>query len=70
MQITAMFQRDGDGWVAWAIELPAAMTQGDTREEARENLIDAIREVLAEAREAAKRDASPDAIQELLEVAA
>jgi predicted RNase H-like HicB family nuclease len=70
MQITAMFQRDGDWWVAWAIEVPAAMTQGATREEARENLIDAVREVLAEARDTARREAGPNAIQETIEVAA
>jgi predicted RNase H-like HicB family nuclease len=70
MQITAMFQRDGEWWVAWAAEVPAAMTQGATLDEARENLIDAVREVLAEAREAAQRSAGPEIVQETIEVGA
>ncbi len=48
---TAVFERDGDWWVAQAEELPAALTQGTTLEEARENLKDAIRLVLESYRE-------------------
>jgi predicted RNase H-like HicB family nuclease len=69
MKITAIFQKDGDWWVAWAAELPAAMSQGATREEARENLIDAVHEVLNEARDAARRAATSDTRQETIEVA-
>jgi mRNA interferase HicA len=50
---TAVFERDGDWWVAQAEELPAALTQGTMLEEARENLKDAIRMVLASYRETA-----------------
>ena len=39
---------DEDGWtVARVIEVPGAISQGRTREEARENVIDALRVVLA-----------------------
>jgi predicted RNase H-like HicB family nuclease len=39
---------DEDGWiVARVIEVPGAMSQGRTREEARENAIDALRLMLA-----------------------
>ena len=39
---------DEDGWiVARVVEVPGAMSQGRTREEARENAIDALRLVLA-----------------------
>jgi hypothetical protein len=39
---------DEDGWiVARIIEVPSAMSQGRTREEARENVIDALRLMLA-----------------------
>jgi predicted RNase H-like HicB family nuclease len=39
---------DEDGWiVARVLEVPGAMSQGRTREEARENVIDALRLVLA-----------------------
>jgi len=48
---TAVFQRDGDWWMAWAEELPGANTQGATIEEARENLREAIQLVLEGNRE-------------------
>ena len=45
MKIKAVFVKDGDWWVAWTDDVPGAMTQGSTVEEARENLIDAINEI-------------------------
>ncbi|QWR78793.1 type II toxin-antitoxin system HicB family antitoxin [Candidatus Magnetomonas plexicatena] len=45
MKIKALFVKDGDWWVAWTDDVPGAMTQGQTIEEARENLIDAIMEM-------------------------
>jgi predicted RNase H-like HicB family nuclease len=45
---TAVFVDAGDGWIAaYAHDLPGANSQGRTIEEARENLKDAIRELLA-----------------------
>ena len=39
---------DEDGWiVARVVELPGALSQGRTREEARENVVDALRLMLA-----------------------
>jgi predicted RNase H-like HicB family nuclease len=39
---------DEDGWiVARVIEVPGALSQGRTREEARENVLDALRLMLA-----------------------
>jgi predicted RNase H-like HicB family nuclease len=39
---------DEDGWiVARVVQVPGAMSQGRTREEARENVIDALRLMLA-----------------------
>ena len=35
--------QDGKWWVAWTDDIPGALTQGATLEEARENLIDAVR---------------------------
>jgi predicted RNase H-like HicB family nuclease len=38
---------DEDGWiVARVVEVPGALSQGRTREEARENVIDALRVML------------------------
>jgi predicted RNase H-like HicB family nuclease len=39
---------DEDGWiVARVLEVPGALSQGRTREEARENVLDALRTVLS-----------------------
>jgi predicted RNase H-like HicB family nuclease len=43
---TAAFEQDKDWWVAWCEEVPGAVTQGQTNEEAREHLQEAIRLVL------------------------
>ena len=46
MQITAVYLKVPEGYVAFAEELPGANTQGETLEEARENLKEAISLVL------------------------
>lgn len=45
MKIKATFVKDGEWWVAWTDDVPGAMTQGRTLEEAKENLIDAVHEM-------------------------
>lgn len=43
----AFDEPDEDGWiVARVLEVPGALSQGRTREEARENVLDALRTVL------------------------
>jgi len=39
---TAVYAEDGDGYAAWIEEIPGANAQGQTLEEARENLRDAL----------------------------
>lgn len=46
MKVNAVFVKDGDWWIAWTDDVPGALTQGKTIEEAKENLIDAIKEML------------------------
>lgn len=46
MEFTAVFERVPEGYIAFVEELPGANTQGDTLEEARENLREAIQLVL------------------------
>jgi len=46
-KFTAVFEQDGDWWVGYLEELPGANTQGKTLEEARENLKDAVRLLIA-----------------------
>ena len=48
MQFTAVFQQVPEGFVAFVEELPGANTQGETLEEARENLAEAVTLVLEE----------------------
>ncbi len=55
-RFNVIFEKDGDWWIGSVIELPGALTQGRTLEETRENLIDAIREVLLARRELAETD--------------
>jgi predicted RNase H-like HicB family nuclease len=54
---TAVFLKaEEGGYVAYAEELPGANTQGETLEEARENLREAIQLVLEANREVAERE--------------
>jgi predicted RNase H-like HicB family nuclease len=46
-KFTAVFEQDGDWWIGYLEELPGANTQGRTLEEARENLKDAVRLLIA-----------------------
>jgi hypothetical protein len=45
MKIRATFVQDGEWWVAWTDDVPGALTQGATLEEARESLIDAVHRI-------------------------
>ena len=55
MQLTAVFMQVPEGYIAFVEELPGANTQGDTLEEARENLREAVELVLEANRELAER---------------
>ena len=57
MKLTVRTEKDPDtGWyVVQCVELPAAITQGKTEEEAMKNIKDAIELVLEENREHAKK---------------
>lgn len=47
LQLTVIYEEGEDGWVIARIrEVPAAMSQGRTRDEARENVLDALRELV------------------------
>ncbi|HEY8600656.1 MAG TPA: type II toxin-antitoxin system HicB family antitoxin [Thermomicrobiales bacterium] len=45
-ELTAVFEHTGRWWIAYIEELPGVNTQGETLEEARENLQEATRLVL------------------------
>lgn len=42
MELTAVFRKVPEGYIAWVEELPGANTQGATLAEARENLVEAV----------------------------
>jgi predicted RNase H-like HicB family nuclease len=54
-EFTAVFEKvppsEGGGFVAYAREIPGAISEGDTLEEARENLGDAVAILVAQVRE-------------------
>ena len=56
MELTAVFKKVREGYIAWVEELPGANTQGATLDEARDNLQEAIRLVLEANREMAVKD--------------
>ena len=55
MEFTAVYIAVPEGYIAFVEELPGANTQGDTLEEARENLREAVTLVLDANRELAER---------------
>jgi predicted RNase H-like HicB family nuclease len=55
MQLTAVYIALPEGYIAFIEELPRANTQGDTLEEARENLREAVELVLEANRELAEK---------------
>ena len=55
MQWTAVFMAVPEGYIGFVEELPGANTQGETLDEARENLKEAVRMVLEANRELAQR---------------
>jgi predicted RNase H-like HicB family nuclease len=54
---TAVFKQEGKWWIAYVEELPGANTQGNTLDEARENLKESITLVLEANRQIARTEA-------------
>ena len=63
-EFTAIIERDGDWYIAYCPEIPGANGQGRTKDEARQNLVEAIELILEDRREDALRGVPPDAIRE------
>ena len=60
---TAIFERDGEWYIAYCPEVPGANGQGRTRDEARASLADAIQLILQDRREDALSGLPADAEQ-------
>lgn len=67
-EFTAVFERDGEWYVAYSPEIPGANGQGKTKEEARQSLSDAIALLFADRREEALRSVPADAERETVTV--
>jgi predicted RNase H-like HicB family nuclease len=67
-EFTAVFERDGEWYVAYCPEIPGANGQGRTKEEARRSLADAIALILEDRREDGLRGVPPDAERETVTV--
>jgi predicted RNase H-like HicB family nuclease len=47
LRLTIVYEDGGDGWIVASVpEVPGAHSQGRSREEARENMIDALQTML------------------------
>ncbi len=71
MKLTAVFEPAAEGgYVCWLAEVPGVQTQGETLDEARTNLRDALELSLEYLRERARRTASEGTLSETLELLA
>ena len=69
-RFTAVFQKTDKWWIAFVDELPGANAQGETIDEARENLKEAVELILKSNRELSEREfAGKDVIREELKIA-
>ncbi len=60
-EFTAVIERDGKWFIAYCPEIPGGNGQGRTKEEARDNLAEAIRLILEDRREDGLRGVPPEA---------
>lgn len=67
MKLTAVFDPAAAGGYTWFVEeIPAAISQGETLEVAKANLLDALQLVLECYSELAERDLSPGVVRETI----
>lgn len=67
-EFTAVYERDGEWYIGYCLEVTGANGQGRTLEECRDSLREAIKLILQDRRDDALRGLPQDAIQETLEV--
>jgi predicted RNase H-like HicB family nuclease len=63
-EFTAIFERDGEWYIAYCPEIPGANGQGKTKEQARDSLAEAIALILEDRREDALNGIPKDAERE------
>ncbi|MBX3059687.1 MAG: type II toxin-antitoxin system HicB family antitoxin [Anaerolineae bacterium] len=57
-RFTAVYEQVDDWWIAYVEELPGANTQGETLDEARENLKEAVQLIIEANREITRRQST------------
>jgi predicted RNase H-like HicB family nuclease len=62
LEFTAVFRQVPEGYVGFVEELPGANTQGETLEEARANLQEAVRLILESNRQLAEEELAGEAV--------
>jgi len=67
-EFTAVIERDGEWFIAYCPEVPGANGQGRTKQEAKENLSEAISLILEDRRSDGLRGVPAEAIQETVTV--
>lgn len=67
-EFTAVVERDGEWFIAYCAEIPGAIGQGRTKEEALGSLSSAVALILEDRREDSLRGLPDDAIQEKVTV--
>ena len=67
-EFTAVFERDGEWYIAYCPEVPGANGQGKSKEEARQSLSEAIALILEDRREDAFRGLPAEAEREVVVV--
>ncbi len=65
-EFTAIIERDGDWYIGYCPEIPGANGQGQTPDECRHNLSEAISLILEDRRQDALRGIPADAIHDVL----
>lgn len=65
-EFTAIFEQDGDWFVAYCLEIPGANGQGRTKAEAKESLAEAVQLILDDRRDDGLRGLPDDADREVL----
>ncbi|HEY5913268.1 MAG TPA: type II toxin-antitoxin system HicB family antitoxin [Verrucomicrobiae bacterium] len=71
MKLTAVFEPANEGgYVCWFEEMPGVQSQGDSLEEARSNLLDALKVSVEYLRDRARQESSPQSFREEFEVPA
>jgi predicted RNase H-like HicB family nuclease len=67
-EFTAVYEREGDWYIAYCPEIPGANGQGQTKDEARSSLAGAIALILEDRREDGLRGVPPEAERETVTV--